>query len=64
MASIATAATQAELVTLHDVVYNLEIMLRQVKDGSGIPALPGRFTAAQIDAQIVLVSNAITAATI
>lgn len=61
--SVSTTATQAELVTLKKTVYNLNIMLRQVADGSGTPALPGRFTAAEIDAQIVLVSNAITAAT-
>lgn len=61
--SIATTATRAELVTLSDAAYNLCIMLRQVKDGSGTPAEPGRFTAAEIDAQITAVSAAITAAT-
>ena len=61
--AIATTATRAELNTLYDKVYKLEIMLRQVKDGSGTPAAPGRFTAAEIDAQITAVSAAITAAT-
>lgn len=61
--SITTTATVAELNTLYDEVYKLEIMLRQVKDGSGTPAAPGRFTAAEIDAQITAVSDAITAAT-
>lgn len=61
--SISTTATRAELVTLHNEVYQLEIMLRQVVDGSGAPATPGRFTAAEIDTQITAVSTAITAAT-
>ena len=58
-------ATTAELVTLHDAVYNLVIMLRQVKDGfgrGGATPTPGRFTAAQIDTQISAVSAAISAA--
>jgi hypothetical protein len=64
MASIATAATRAEIVTLHKSVSILETMLRQVVDGSfPVPATPGRFTAAEIDTQITAVSNAITAAT-
>lgn len=57
-------ATTAELNTLFDACALLQIMLRQVKDGSGKggnPASPGRFTAAQIDTQITAVSNAITA---
>lgn len=54
-------ATRAELNTLKDAVYNLNIMLRQIKDGSGTVAAPGRFTAAQIDTQITAVSAAITA---
>ena len=57
-------ATTAELVTLHDTSYKLVIMLRQVKDGfgrGGATPTPGRFTAAQIDAQIALVQAAITA---
>lgn len=63
MASIATAGTRTELVTLHKTVAQLEQMLRQVVDGSGAPATPGRFTAAEIDTQIAAVSAAITAAT-
>lgn len=54
-------ATRAELVTLKKAVHNLNIMLRQIDDGSGTPAAPGRFTAAQIDTQIAAVSAAITA---
>lgn len=60
--AIATTATRTELNALYDAVYKLEIMLRQVKAGSGTPAAPGRFTAAEIDAQITAVSAAITAA--
>lgn len=60
--SVSTTATRAELVTLYKTCENLAIMLRQVVDGSGTNALPGRFTAAEIDAQIVLVQNACTAA--
>ena len=63
MASIATAATRAEIQTLYDAVYNLEIQLRQIVDGSATPASPGRFTVAEIDAQITAVSAAIAAAT-
>lgn len=63
--TIATGtATTVELNTLHDAVHNLAIMLRQIKQGDGYggatPRL-GRFTAAQIDAQITAVSAAITA---
>lgn len=57
-------ATTAELRTLYRAVAQLEIMLRQANDGSGRggnPAFPGRFTPAQIDAQITAVSAAITA---
>lgn len=61
--SIATTATRAELITLHDACENLAIMLRQVKQGDSTPAAPGRFTAAQIDTQITAVSAAVTAAT-
>ena len=63
MASIATAGTRAELVTLYNAVFKLEVMLSQVVDGSATPAAPGRFTAAEIDTQITAVSAAITAAT-
>lgn len=63
MASIATAGTRAELVALKAAVHKLNIMLNQIDDGSGTPAAPGRFTAAQIDTQITAVSTAITAAT-
>lgn len=55
-------ATRPELVTLHDACYNLAIMLRQNKDGTGKPdGTNTRFTAAQIDTQIAAVSAAITA---
>jgi hypothetical protein len=63
MASIATAATRAEIVTLYQSVVKLEIALRQIVDGSGTPALPGRFTAVECDTLITAVDNAITAAT-
>lgn len=58
-------ATTADLNTLYDKAFDLVIMLRQVKQGDGYggatPAL-GRFTAAQVDAQITALSAAITAA--
>jgi hypothetical protein len=57
-------ATRAELVALKKAVAQLDIMLRQPLDGSAGPTPQlntGRFTPAQIDAQIVLVQNAITA---
>ena len=56
-------ATTAELVTLHAKVAQLEIMLRQIKQGdaTGTATNTGRFTAAQIDAAITAVTAAITA---
>lgn len=60
--AIATTATIAELVTLHDACANLVIALRQVKDGTGKPASTGRFATATIDTLITAVSAAITAA--
>lgn len=63
MASIATAATRAEINTLYGAVVKLEIALRQIVQGDGSPELPGRFTAVQCDALIDAVGNAITAAT-
>ncbi len=62
--SVATGtATRPELITLHDACYNLAIMLRQNKDGTGKPdGSNTRFTAAQIDTQITAVSAAIAAA--
>lgn len=61
--AISTTATTAELVTLHDAILKLQIMLRQVKDGSGSPTNTGRFLNTDIDTQITAVSAAITAAT-
>lgn len=61
--SIATTATRPELVALAVACDKLVEMLREVEGGSGSPAKPGRYTAAQIDAQIVVVDEAITAAT-
>ena len=63
--SVATGTgTLAELVTLYEAVYNLEIMLQPFKFGTGAGSSSpntGRFTAAQIDTQIAAVSAAITA---
>lgn len=59
--TMATTATRAEVRTLYEAVYNLEIMLRQIVQGDAAPATPGRFTAAQVDTQISAVSAAITA---
>ncbi len=56
-------ATIAESVTLHDACLNLTIALRQIKQGDAASTATstGRFTAAQIDALVTAVSNAITA---
>ena len=55
-------ATNLELVALYKEVYILETMMRQFMDGSAKDKdKPGRFTPAQMDAQITKVSTAITA---
>jgi len=55
-------ATNTELVTLYKEVFILETMLRQFNDGSAKDKdKPGRFTPAQMDAQITKVTSAITA---
>lgn len=59
--SISTTATRAEIVTLYNAVVKLEISLRQIVDGSGSPAAPGRFTAAQVDTLAQAVEDAINA---
>jgi len=56
--------TTVELNNLYIAVAKLEVMLRPYNDGSatgGATGKPGRFTEAQIDAQITAVSAAITA---
>ena len=56
--------TTAELRNLYNAALKLEIMLRQYDDGSatgGANAKQGRFTEAEIDAQITAVTAAITA---
>lgn len=60
--AISATATRAEIVTAFNAVNLLSIMLRQIVDGSGSPAAPGRFTVAQIDAQIDVVQAALAAA--
>lgn len=55
-------ATNTELVTLYKEVSKMETMLRQFNDGSAKDKdKPGRFTPAQMDAQITKVTTAITA---
>ena len=57
--SIATYTT-TELRTLYNAVLKLEVMLRQYDDGSatgGANAKQGRFTEAEIDAQIAAVNT-------
>ena len=55
-------ATSIELVALYKEVFILETMLRQFNDGSAKDKdKPGRFTPAQMDAQITKVTTAITA---
>lgn len=63
MASIATAATRAELVTLSGACSRLERALQEVLGGTGTPAAPGRLTAVQVDTLITALTTAITAAT-
>lgn len=63
MASIATAATRAEIVTLSNACLKLEIALRKILDGSGTAAYPGQLSATEVDTLITAVSSAITAAT-
>lgn len=53
--------TTAELVALYRAVAALEVMLRPYNQGDATATKPGRFTEAQIDAQIAAVSAAITA---
>ena len=57
-------ATTAELRTLYEAVYKLEVMLAPYHSGAaqgGANGNDGRFTKAQIDTQITAVSAAITA---
>lgn len=63
MASIATAATRAELRTLYQAVVNTEIVLRQIYNGDRSNTDPGRFTVAQVDTQLTALQAALTAAT-
>ncbi len=58
---IASTATRAELLTASDAMTKLNIMLRQILDGSGNVTNPGRFTGAQIDTAIDAVQAALTA---
>lgn len=60
--SLATGTdTTAELRTLYTAVCKLKVMLSPYDNGSATATKPGRFTEADIDAQITAVSNAITA---
>lgn len=61
--AIATTATRAELVALAVACDKVVEMLREVEGGSGSPATPGRYTAAQIDAQLATLAAALTAVT-
>lgn len=64
MTIAAGTGTTAELRTLWEKTLGLEVMLRQYAQGDatgGATGKLGRFTAAQIDAQITAVSAAITA---
>ena len=64
MSLVTNTDTTAELRALYNAVLKLEVMLRQYDDGSatgGATAKQGRFTEAEIDAQITAVTAAITA---
>jgi hypothetical protein len=58
-------ATTAELRTLWENVLKLEVMLRPYAQGDALGGAaggkPGRFTVAEVDAQITATSAAITA---
>lgn len=51
--------TRAQVKAAKDAVYKLNIALRQIDDGSGTPARPGRYTTAQVDALITAAKTAI-----
>ena len=53
--------TTAEIRTLYNAVLKLEVMLSPYDNGSATATKPGRFTEADIDAQITAVNAAITA---
>ena len=64
MSLVTNTDTTAELRTLYNAALKLEVMLRQYDDGSatgGANGKQGRFTKAEIDAQITAVTAAITA---
>lgn len=64
MSVVSGTATTAELVTLYEKVYALEVMLRPYRQGDatgGASGKDGRFSKAQIDTAISAVSTAITA---
>jgi hypothetical protein len=61
MAADLSTASRAEVQTLYASVVKLEIALRQIVDGSGSPARPGRFTEAQVNTLADAVETALTA---
>lgn len=58
-------STTTELVTLYQQTAKLEVMLRSYNQGDALGGAaggkPGRFTAAEVDAQITATQAAITA---
>lgn len=61
MAADLSGATRADVVALYGAVVKLEIALRQIVDGSGSPAYPGRFTEAQVNTLADAVETALGA---
>ena len=61
--AIATTANRPELVALAVACDKTVNMLREIEGGTGTPTRPGRYTSAQIDAQLVVLQAALTAAT-
>lgn len=61
--AIATTGTRPELVALAVACDKVVNALREIEGGSGTPARPGRYTSAEIDALLVTLQAALTAAT-
>lgn len=61
--AIATTATRVELVELAVACDKFVEMMREVEGGSGTPAAPGRYTSAEVDAQLVVLAEKLTAVT-
>lgn len=61
MAADLSTGSRAEVLALYKAVVKLEVALRQIVDGSGSPAAPGRFTEAQVNTLADAVETALGA---